>query len=427
MGLLTRSKLTRRIFLTEYEKAFDRILKGDNTLVHGPAGTGKSSLIDSLLDLFSDEIVVVAPTGLAAINVGGMTVHRAFKMPQTIPNIRDIRSLKPVKEIFGLDSPTTMIILDEVGMIHSSTMFFMDKTLQKIRKNKKPFGGLKVAMFGDFFQLGPIVKRDEVNEYFKMYGFPEAFKYKGWDSLGIETFNLTKIHRQKDENFSGILNRIRVGTMTQDDLDVLNSRVMPNKDKSVLCITNRNAEIKNKIMFDKINSKPKVYKATVTGDFKERPVPEMLHLKIGARVIICANDFDNDYVNGDIGVVKKMFKNSIVVETERDGDRTVPVKLYSKYKVSHETVDGKERNVRTPVGHFMQIPVKLFYSGSIHKAQGQTLEAAHIDLENGSHFCDGLAYVALSRVKKLEGISLEREIYMSDIKVNKRAKAFFNM
>lgn len=412
--------------MSESSEALNRIIKGENVFVHGSAGTGKSSLIDGYMDIFGDTTIIVAPTGLAAINVGGVTINSAFKMPTKIPDFKDIKNLKPVRELFGLDSPTTTIVIDEFGMTHSSTMFFMDKTLQKIRKNSDPFGGLQVVMVGDLFQLQPIVKTEDRREYFNLHGYPEPFMYKDWNSLNITTQHLTKVYRQKDEEFSGVLNRLRTGRMTKWDIDYINSRVQSNvDDKPTICMTNKKAEVTNKYMFDQIPSKAKTYKATVSGTFKERPVPMILNLKVGAKVVICVNDQEGGYVNGDVGVITKMQRDYVAVDTERDGLKVVHKRVFTDYKIEHETQNGKLVNKRVPSGHYRQLPLKLFYASTVHKVQGQTLDRVHVDFERGT-FCDGQAYVALSRIKTLEGLTLERPLRFSDIKVNKRVVEFCN-
>lgn len=404
---------------TNTTQAFDDILRDKNVLVIGAGGSGKSVMIRSIMELFGDETVLVAPTGLAAINVGGQTAHSAFSIPFGIPTQEDIKSTTQGRKLFGVRSPVRRLIIEEVGMITSATLWFIDQTLRTIRKKDKPFGGLQIILVGDFYQVDCIVKQEDKRLYWNTHGFPEAFKYKEWDNLGLNIHVLTEVFRQKDPEFKEVLGRIRSGVQTLNDLAHINTRVAPNNGSTVVCMTNWKADRLNEIEFNKIDSPVVTYKATRTGNFTESPVPEILNLKVGTKVMICANNKDPEYVNGDIGIVKRLNKASVVVETERNGLVTVKPFEYTKTKnvKDHGKID------RQITGRYKAMPMKHAYSINAHKIQGSTMENVHVDFERGT-FSNGQAYVALSRVRSLAGLTLERPIRMDDIKVNPRAAEF---
>lgn len=425
------------------EKAFDDVLLGKNVLIHGSAGTGKSTFIKSIVDVFSESTMLLAPTGLSAINIGGQTIHSTMKMPiKTVFDPKDIKNRKHLRELFKTNIIRRLVI-DELGMVTSATMFFIDKTLQKVMGNNLPFGGIQVILVADFLQLGCIVPIEKRREYFNAYGYPEAFMYSGWDDLDISYHNLTTIYRQSDTQFAETLNRMRLGHTTQQDLNYLNTRVMRNVDSPIICTSNKRAEVINLERLNELDGFDVEYLAKRSGTFKETPVPERLKLKIGAKVVICVNDTSSPeeskrYVNGDVGYVVDMRKTYIVVDTDRLGSVKVSQTTYSQYELKPVIVDFESPNMpftvdsneqsessleRCVVGTYTQIPVKLFYAGTTHKSQGLTLEKAHVDLE-GRVFCEALPYVAISRVKSLEGLTLQRKLRFDDIKVNKRCVDF---
>jgi len=425
---------------SDTEQAFEDVLEGKNVLIHGSAGTGKSTFIKSIVDVFGDSTMLLAPTGLSSINIGGQTIHSAFKMPiKTVFDPKDIKSRKHLRELFKTNI-VRRIVMDECGMVTSSTMFFIDKTLQKIMGNRLPFGGIQVILVADFLQLGCIVPIDQRKDYFKAYGYPEAFMYKSWNDLNLSMHNLTVIHRQKDPIFSSALNRMRLGQTTREDLDYFNSRVIKNTDSPIICISNKRASVVNDQRLSELRGFSKTYRATRSGSFKETPVPENLELKIGAKVVICMNNTttsedDKKYVNGDVGYVVDMQSSYIKVDTERLGIVKVSKATYNQYEFKPVMKNGQEFKMASEdeqsdaelekcvVGSYTQIPVKLFYAGTTHKSQGLTLERAHVDLE-WRVFCEALPYVAISRVKTLEGLTLERPLRLDDIKVNKRCVDF---
>lgn len=441
------------------EQAFEDVLEGKNVLIHGSAGTGKSTFIKSIVDVFGDSTMLLAPTGLSSINIGGQTIHSAFKMPiKTVFDPKDIKSRKHLRELFKTNI-VRRIVMDECGMVTSSTMFFIDKTLQKIMGNRLPFGGIQVILVADFLQLGCIVPIDQRKDYFKAYGYPEAFMYKKWNDLNLSMHNLTVIHRQKDPVFSSALNRMRLGQTTREDLDYFNSRLRKNTDSPIICTSNKRASVVNDQRLSELKGFSKTYRATRSGSFKETPVPENLELKIGAKVVICMNnttasDDDKKYVNGDVGYVVDMQSSYIKVDTERLGIVKVSKATYNQYEFKPVMKNEQEFKMtygdevpkdfkpmmgngqeftedeksdaeleKCIVGSYTQIPVKLFYAGTTHKSQGLTLDRAHVDLE-WKVFCEALPYVAISRVRTLEGLTLERPLRLDDIKVNKRCVDF---
>lgn len=433
---------------TVAEKAFNAVMTDQNCLILGEGGTGKSTLIQSIMDLFGEETILVAPTGLAAITIGGQTCHSTFRMPFHVPSEDDLKNSDKLRKCFGVRSPTRRIVFDEIGMLTSGYMWFIDQQLRILRKKDIPFGGLQAILIGDFLQLGAVMRQEDKAKQWYTHGFPEMFNYKAWDEFNFKVYNLTKVYRQKDQVFKDVLGRIRLDRHTQADLDYLNTRVKKySGPKPVVCLTNYTCEEINRKEFNKLQGEKVTFQGYAV-EFKERPVPEKIHLKVGARVIICTNKVNAQatgeedkmhYVNGDLGEVVQINEKWVKVKLDRNGE----VKKVSPFTwLKYEVVKEGDKLKRVEKGHYNQLPVKLAYGMTAHKIQGQTLEEMHFDLERDSYreyhtkhqqneadkrrsgFLAGLVYVGLSRVKSLEGLTLQRPILMTDIVVNDRCTKF---
>lgn len=411
------------------DAALNSVLAGHNTFISGSGGTGKSTMMDIALTMYGESAIPVGTTGLAAVILGGQTAHRTFSIPIGIPTEGCLKKppSKYTSMLFGKNSPINTIILDEAGMLTSSTLWFIDKRLQKLKRNKKPFGGLQMVLVGDILQLPPVVRAEDYkiyNDYYSGYHF-----FSNPSFSGFNTFNLTKVYRQNNQEFVDVLSRIRMGTFTNNDLEYLNQRVGKASDKSViLSSTNKQVDYINASNIAKIKGESHSYIASHSG-FKpnEYPLLECLSLKIGVRVLICANEQTTQtkpaYVNGDTGTVIAMYNDSVEVRLDKNGESVlIPPKVVSK---SETRVDSKTNKLyKVDVGMFEQIPLKPAYSLTIHSSQGQTLDNVHLNL--GSFITAGMTYVGLSRVRTLEGLTLERPLKASDIKVDEIAVRFLN-
>lgn len=400
--------------------AVDAILSGKNTIVTGGAGTGKSQSINGVLPFIKEDTTICAPTGIAARGVGGNTIHYTFGMPLGIPNEKDLKDVSVrAKQMFGPDSPIERLILDEGFMARIDHMWYIDNTLKLIRQTNDPFGGLQVVLSGDPLQIDPVIRGDESKLLVNQFGGRYCFEYEGWQDANFEKIVLTEVHRQKDKEFAEILGRIRTGQMTAQDLSIINSRVCNNLDSHLtLTTTNKAADQVNYRNYYKNSNKEHMFTAQAWGYKKgEEPVPYNLKLKKGLRVVICANKPDT-YVNGDTGKIVEIKRSrNIVVELDSTGEYVdISPHCYAKYQQKIE----KGKLVRKLTGEYSQFPLKMGYAMTTHKAQGVTLSEAHVDFGNGV-FANGGAYVALSRVKSLEGLTLQRPITFNDIKVNRKA------
>lgn len=416
------------------DDALDAVFEGKNVFVHGAGGCGKSYFIESVMNILGDDTVVVCPTGISAINVGGVTCHSLFKLPLHVTSLNEIkRGNRKTSTLLGKNSPVERIIIDEIGMVRNDAFQQMDRTLRNLRRVNKPFGGLQVICVGDFLQFAPILNYNDRILFEELYGNPYCFMSQLWEDMNFTPIFLSKVYRQSDAEMIKNLLRVRKGDASQTVLDFFNKRVLPcPQDSITLCITNARAEFINKTALQRITGTTKIYTAIVN-NFKERPVPDKLALKVGARVLVCSNgecvtDKRNvRYVNGDGATVVSFGSDYVNVMLDRVKEIITLEKItYEKYESYVGTKDGEPCIKKKVVGTYTQIPLRLMYASTIHKVQGMTLDNVHLDLEK-SAMALGQVYVALSRCKSLEGLTLERAIRPSDVKYSQLVVRWLEM
>lgn len=436
----------------EQQRLFEYIESTDaHVFVTGRAGTGKSTLLSYLIDNTQKSVAVCAPTGVAALNVGGATIHSLFGFPFGVLGNVDL-SKHMRRYTRELLAAIDILVIDEVSMVNADLMDAMSRAMGIARgKRKVPFGGAQVVMFGDPYQLAPVPPQnpEEIAYMAENYQSNWFFDAHVWRDSALERYELIEIFRQTDGHFKDILNAIRDGSCTQDMIDELNRlavRPMPHDDILRLATINRTVDSVNTSRLAQIAEKPRVYNATASGDLKAfervKPADERLELKVGAQVMFIKNDDsspfkDSDgmalrrWVNGTIGTVVD-FKSDSHVVVEVDGE-LMDVGRATWEKVRYEieeyfdedTNQVKEKLVAVPVAEFKQLPLRLAWGVTIHKSQGQTYDEVMIDMGAGA-FAPGQTYVALSRVRSLEGLYLSRAIRMSDVKIDQRVLAFMN-
>lgn len=365
--------------------------------------------------------MVCAPTGIAALNVKGTTCHRAFGLPIGLPQLKD-------KMIIGRQQAQVLrsinrIIISEVGMLRIDQLELIDSKLKLARGNNKPFGGVQMIMEGDFFQLEPIVSENEEEIFYSKYEHPFCFGYKGWN---FKTFVLSEPQRHLKTEQYDILNKIRVGAVT--GLPELLGQVRPyqlSPDTLHLCCYNKDSAKVNSHWYNLNTNKEHTYHASVTGKISEKDVivPKVLNLKVGCKVLLCANDIAGGYVNGDTGTILSLTNNSVMVKLNNGEEVEVTPFTWETYSYS---VKGRTLN-KEIIGSFRQLPITLGWSVSIHKAQGMTLDSAAIHTGNGC-FAHGQFYVAVSRVRDLNNLSFLRQhnVTERDIIVREEVVDFYN-
>lgn len=416
------------------------VMRRDNKiLVTG--NCGKTHLLQDIQSLLGESCMVVAPTGVAALNAGGVTAHRAFDLSAgvTVPeDFTEIRSktAKPLKS-----KALRTLVIDEVSMVRADKFVEMDKKLQHLRKSSEPFGGLQVIMFGDFYQAQPVISTQEREDYYKYWDTDLCFYTQSWKDLNLKCVALVEQFRQESIRFATMLNCVREGRRTGDVVKELNSRCYHGgqaSDAIILCSTNKRVEEINREFYDRINGEERMYKGTLKGKFppNQLPVEDLMCLKVGMKVMIVANDLNPNhkvpcYVNGSRGTILKFYDDKVDIELDDGTLVTVPKKLWESYeykpslKMDWKTRKQKRVIERITTGSFEQLPLKSGYAYTIHKSQGLTLDAYNLDLGKRGAFAAGMTYVALSRAKKIQSITLLRPVRESDIIVDPRVIQFY--
>ena len=422
-----------------YDFAKDIILNTDTTLfVTGRAGTGKTTLLRYVAESSQKNTVVVAPTGIAAINAGGVTIHSFFKLPFApfIPSVIEAKKLiagqKMRAEFRSVIRSVDMIIIDEVSMLRADILDAIDVVLRHYRNSKFPFGGVQMVFFGDMYQLPPVCVNDEWFILKDYYSTPYFFSAKVFEKQEIVCLELDKIFRQRDEDFVEILNQVRNNNISKENFNRLNDRYNPdfdlenNPDFVVLTTHNAVSDDINESRLIDIDSKTFIFDAAIKGDFPEYlyPVEQQIVLKKGARVMFTANDHINPerlYYNGKMGTVVELEDNNVYVTCDGEDD---PIQVnYETWENNTFSYNRKENSVDVKtIGTFTQLPLRLAWAITIHKSQGLTFQKVAIDAANS--FTSGQVYVALSRCTSLDGIVLLSPINSNSIMVDSRIQRF---
>lgn len=407
----------------------------------GKAGTGKSTFLRYISQTTKKKHVILAPTGIAAINVGGSTLHSFFKLPfhPLLPNdnrysVRNLRkTLKYNSEKIKLIKEVELIIIDEISMVRADIIDFIDKILRVYAQNMRvPFGGKQLLLVGDMYQLEPVLKEEEralLQPFYPSKFFFDAHIFREMQLICIE---LQKVYRQTDPLFISILDHIRTSNATQADLSILNQRVGSNNDEAgdalaITLSTHRDTvDYINQQHLQQLPGEPTVFYGIIEGEFPENnlPTPMKLEIKTGAQVLFVKNDRDKRWVNGTLGTVIGMGDENdglIYVRTEQGKDVDLEQDIWSNVRY---TYNEKEQKIEEEViGTFRQFPIRLAWAITIHKSQGLTFNQVNIDLSGGV-FAGGQTYVALSRCRSLEGINLEAPIKKENIFISREITSF---
>src|ERR1035437_3355217 len=437
--MIRKEESDNKIFQTAWEIVNHT---GLNVFLTGKAGTGKTTFLKKLVSETTKKCVVVAPTGVAAINAGGATMHSFFQLPfniylknagysqgevQFTNKSELLRNLRFYKENRNLINELDILIIDEVSMLRADMLDAMDEILRSIRgKRNKAFGGLQVLFIGDMFQLPPIVTDRESNLFNEHYESPFFFSAEVLKENPPLIVELKKIYRQTEEKFIGLLNNIRHNSMAVDDYDLLHSRYIPqfnSADENIITLTTHN-NVADKINQDelrKLKSPLFKFSAEISGDFNPKNVltEQVLELKEGAQVMFIKNDTKGGgrYYNGKLATITKLSQEEIIVKLADSNDE---IKVDKEKWESIKYVFNKEDNLinQEPLGSFSQYPIRLAWAITIHKSQGLTFTKLAIDA--GSSFAAGQVYVALSRCTSLDGLTLLTKITDKSIRTDSR-------
>ncbi len=423
----------------DLERAYEYVAHTDrNIFLTGKAGTGKTTFLHRIKGDSVKRMVVVAPTGVAAINAGGMTIHSFFQLPFGLHlpgNTRDpARQRKFSGEKIRLIQSLDLLVIDEISMVRADLLDSVDDVLRRYRNPYKPFGGVQLLMIGDLHQLPPVVKDDEWLLLRDHYPTPYFFSSQALQRTQPVVVELKHIYRQSDDRFIALLNKVRNNNVDADVLAALNSRYVadfrPDEADAYITLTTHNATA-HEINAQKLVALPQpvqVYRAVVQGDFPAHayPTDEVLELKTGAQVMFVKNDMAREkrYYNGKIGKITRILDGTIYVHCPGDRDEisVLPVDWENvKYTLNEQTKEVGEQIL----GTFIQYPLKLAWAITIHKSQGLTFERVILDAQ--AAFAHGQVYVALSRCKSFEGLVLRTKIAHSSVKTDATVKNFSEM
>lgn len=398
----------------------------------GKAGTGKSTFLRYITEHTKKNYVVLAPTGIAAVNVGGVTMHSFFRIPfkPLLPDDPDFavdrlkQRMKYSREHQKLIRSLDLIIIDEISMVRADIIDFMDKLLRVYTgKRFEPFGGKQLLLVGDIFQLEPVVTSDMRDILSRYYPNPFFFSARAFNEFPLIPIELKKIYRQTDREFISLLDRVRVGAPTNVDLDTLRAHVDPlaecGDDDFVMTLASR------RDMVDNINDtqlgRLKTKKITYTGEIEDQfpesalPAPMQLTLKVGAQVVFVRNDRDRRWVNGTLGKVYSATPTRLEIELENGKRHVVSIELWENMEYTYD--EASHKVIEKVIGLYKQYPLRLAWALTVHKSQGLTFNKVIIDLGRGA-FSSGQSYVALSRCTGLEGLTLKSPLTARDIFVN---------
>ena len=395
-----------------------------NLFLTGRAGTGKTTMLRKFLAGAGEKAIVLAPTGVAAMNAGGQSIHSFFKFPPRLIEPTDIKRLRSTRLVKAIDT----MIIDEISMVRSDMLDAIDKSLKLNRASKRPFGGVRMILSGDLHQLPPVVSGQEAPILRERYGGSYFFNAPAFKDAEFSLLALKHVFRQAEPRFLALLGALRTGRVTPNDEAVLRglvstrSAVEASETHVVLTPNNANAYRINQARLEGLNTRSQTFEADVQGQFDEKAYPTEadLELKEGARVMLIKNDPEGRWVNGTLATVAGFSGTRVIVEID-DHVYEIEPTAWEKYRYE---LDPETKTVkREVVGTFKQMPLRLAYAVTIHKAQGLTLDKVFIDFDSGM-FAHGQAYVAFSRARSLDGLSISRELRPRDLVLDREAFAF---
>lgn len=403
----------------------------DHIFITGKAGTGKSTLLQVFRNTTKKRVAVLAPTGIAALNVRGQTIHSFFGFPPRLINAADIEKRKNRRIYQNID----MVIIDEISMVRADIIDNINIFLRINRGINLPFGGVQMVFFGDMFQLPPVVSNPFEKQYFATYySSPYFFAAHVMKTVHFIMIELFEVYRQAERRFIRLLDQIRLNEADYDDLMEINERYisLPESKDYFITLSSRNdiANQLNNSELTLIQNRTYEFRASVTGEFNPQlfPTDLNLQLKVGAQVMFVKNDPQKQFVNGTIGIVAELEDNKIMVTIpdESGSNKIIEVIKHDWEILKYEKdIDNPDKIATKVIGVFTQYPLKLAWAITIHKSQGKTFEKVIIDLGSGA-FEAGQTYVALSRCKTLEGIILKKPLQQKDIIVDPRIKEYYD-
>ena len=408
----------------------------------GKAGTGKTTLLKEILNETDKQCLIAAPTGVAAINAGGMTLHSLFLLPLRafIPEVNPtfnpdvfcdpsslVKNQKFRRDKLDLFLQLDMLIIDEISMVRVDLLEMIDHTLRRVRKNASPFGGVQILAIGDLYQLSPVVRHDverPLSNYYQGFYFISS---PAWQKASAITIELDKVYRQEDGHFVNLLNAIRNGQRDQAVIDELNLRYSPNNIPSeIITLTThvRQASEINNEKLGALDSSIQKFSAEVNGKFPESsyPVEEVITLKEGAQVMFIRNHPEGLYYNGKIGVITQIKTNSIIVKA-LDDNQSIVVDMVEWTNSKYEVDETTDKIVKNEIGSFTQYPLRLAWAVTVHKSQGLTFDRVALDVSKT--FAAGQLYVALSRCRSVEGLYLLSKINANNVITNPQIVEYY--
>jgi ATP-dependent exoDNAse (exonuclease V) alpha subunit len=417
----------------EFRGALDQMENtGSNIFITGRAGTGKSTLLEYFRSVTKKNVAVLAPTGVAALNVKGQTIHSFFHFKPDI-------TLETVRRAYGpaLYKSLDAIVIDEISMVRADLLDCVDRFMRINGKDSElPFGGVQMILIGDLYQLPPVVTDTEEEIFRTHYRSPYFFDSHSFSGLRIKYIELKKHYRQKEQEFIDLLNAIRNNSILDSQIGQLNSRVdpafepRPGEHYVTLTPTNRLADHINSMRLNSIQKPTRIFKAHISSDFDKRihPAPESLELKEGAQVMMLNNDRHKRWVNGSMGEIVGMegpagWEGVITVRLLEGYEAKVEPHTWDVFRFSYDVPSRKL--VSKNIGSFMQYPMMLAWAVTIHKSQGKTFDRVVIDLGSGT-FAHGQLYVALSRCTTMGGVVLKRPVERRHIMMDRRIVEFLN-
>ncbi len=412
------------ITLSAEQEFLLKVMEGtqQHLFITGRAGTGKSVLLRHFREHTQKKVVIAAPTGIAALNVRGQTIHSLFRIA---PQLHRKGTLAPNSRACTLLKRIDTLVIDEISMVRADLLDAVDERLREACKNDVPFGGVQVIMFGDVYQLPPVVEEGLMQYFEAVHQGYFFFHAHVWREAEFKIYELTQVFRQKDPLFKSILNAVRDGTVVESQIEELNARhgvSIPDEGTVTLAPTNALVTTINQQRLDQLPGDIHTYRATITGEMKRSvfPTEENLQFKKGAQIVLLKNDKNGRWVNGTVGKIEGLFDDHIDV---RVGGLVYSLERETWEEIAY-TYDQDTQKVEAKVASsFTQYPVRLAWALTIHKSQGQTYESVALDLTTAT-FAPGQLYVALSRCTSLEGLYLKMPVKQAHIIVEPKVTAF---